>query len=536
MPSAASAPAFAQSEPPGVGPVYLAAIAEAEAETQTDPGEVYGFSEPRICTPPRRELTPETTLGFECVGFARRVLGMTLYPWQVAFLLRALELNEDGRFRFKEVHLLVARQQGKTAVAKVLILWRLFIDGAEMVLGGAQSRGDAEDVWWEVLDQAEDVPSLRRRMLPAIKSTGKHALRIRGKDRSIIGQYKVVTLKADAGRGKTADLLFLDELREHKSWEAWNALSSTTLVPRKGQIVTASNAGEAKSVVLRAKRQSAIDAITRGDTDGELVGLMEWSAPDDSGLDDIDGLRHANPSVGYGPQVADVLAHRSKTEAGYRTENLCQWVDVLQAGVVPMPKWRACRDVSSKPEAEAAVYTAVDVSWDRGKAHIAVAARRPDGRWHVEVVASRAGTEWVVPWLTRRRASDSAPTVGDECWFDGRVVVQARGAPASSLIESMTEAGFDVVDWSGPELAKSSGVMFDLIIRGAIRHRGQPVLDEAAKTVRAKTAGDAWYFDRKHSPTDAAPLIACTAAVWLAHRPDETPGKSIYETEDVLVL
>jgi hypothetical protein len=26
--------------------------------------------------------------------------------------------------------------------------------------------------------------------------------------------------------------------------------------------------------------------------------------------------------------------------------------------------------------------------------------------------------------------------------------------------------------------------------------------------------GDSWVWDRKHSPTDIAPLVACTAAVW----------------------
>ena len=42
----------------------------------------FGSTEPRICTPPLRPLTPETSLGFEVVEFADEVLGVELLPWQ----------------------------------------------------------------------------------------------------------------------------------------------------------------------------------------------------------------------------------------------------------------------------------------------------------------------------------------------------------------------------------------------------------------------------------------------------------------------
>jgi hypothetical protein len=70
----------------------------------------YGSTEPRIYTPPLRPLTPETSLGFEVVDFAREVLGVTLYPWQEWLLIHALELREDGRYRFRRIIVLVARQ------------------------------------------------------------------------------------------------------------------------------------------------------------------------------------------------------------------------------------------------------------------------------------------------------------------------------------------------------------------------------------------------------------------------------------------
>lgn len=46
-------------------------------------------------------------------------------------------------------------------------------------------------------------------------------------------------------------------------------------------------------------------------------------------------------------------------------------------------------------------------------------------------------------------------------------------------------------------------------------HRPAPVLDRAVTSGAARHSGDAWIFDRRNSPVDVSPLIACTAAIWL---------------------
>src|SRR5687768_5694120 len=70
-------------------------------------GKHVGITEPRLCTQPLRELTPETSHGFSVIEFAKDVLGVVLYPWQRALLIRALELNEDGTYRFRKIFVLV---------------------------------------------------------------------------------------------------------------------------------------------------------------------------------------------------------------------------------------------------------------------------------------------------------------------------------------------------------------------------------------------------------------------------------------------
>ena len=123
-------------------------------------GMIYGSEVPRIYTPPLRELTPDTTLGFEVIEFAENVLNINLHPWQKWLVIHALEViddPEDGwRLRFKNVQVLVARQNGKTTLSCVIALYFLYQLEVALVLGTAQDVSNAEDVWQHVVDMAQE--------------------------------------------------------------------------------------------------------------------------------------------------------------------------------------------------------------------------------------------------------------------------------------------------------------------------------------------------------------------------------------------
>lgn len=495
-------------------------------------GEIWGSEVPRIWTPPLGPLTPETSLGFECVEFAEHVLGVELLPWQKWWLIHALEILPDGSYRFKQVFLVVARQNGKTTVAKVLILWKMFADDARLILGGAQTLTDAEETWEAVVDQAQSTPVLAKRLDKPFRTSGKRRLTsLPEPDGSRAAcRYQVVTLKKDAGRGKTCDFLFLDELREHRSWDAWDALESTTLVPPRSMIVAASNAGDASSVVLRAKREAALAEISLQTTDSSSVGWFEYSAPEGCRLDDEAATAQANPSYRHMLSPGTLKAARSKPEPSFRTENLCQEVRSIQPGIIHKPTWDAQGDPDSQIAQGAPVFCAVDVSWNRAMSTIAVAGRRLDGRVHVEVVAYRAGTDWLAPWLRQRLESERLD------WFTGTVVCQGRGAPVSSLIETFQENGVSVLEWGGVDLGKSFGSFYDAIRQGQIRHRRQQVLDMAVETAQEKRLGDTSFLDRRNQFADVSPAVACQAAFWHATRPVQLPRRSIYENDNVTAI
>ena len=225
--------------------------------SQSSPRSVLrGKTEPRVWTPPERELSSSTSLGWECIRFARDVLEIDLYPWQEWLLQHALELREDGQFRFRKVFVLVGRQNGKSTLLQVLSLWRMYLDGAPLVLGTAQDRNLARDQFAGALEIAQGVDDLAEEI-------GESSLQ-RGFERFVLRsgeQYRIAASNRRAGRGLSVDLLLMDELREHQSWDAWSAVSKTINARPKGQIWAVSNAGDAASIVLRHFRSVAHQSL-----------------------------------------------------------------------------------------------------------------------------------------------------------------------------------------------------------------------------------------------------------------------------------
>lgn len=503
-----------------------------------------GVAEPRIYTPPLRDLTdPMNTFGYSVITFADEVLMLNLLPWQRWLLVHMLELREDGSLRFRTVVLLMARQNGKSTLSQIVALWFMYVYGTALVLGTAQDLDTAEENWQGAVDLVEDIPELDALKRHVIRTNGKKSLVLTTGER-----YKVKAANRRAGRGLTGDLVMLDELREHQSWDAWGAITKTTMAREHGLVFALSNAGDASSVVLRYLRKLGHaqvgdpDGINKQDVvqapapeevgieydeDDDTLGIFEYSAPPGADLRDRDGWAQANPALGHTITERTIAASaRTDPEWIFRTEVLCQWSEGTLEGPFPPGAWEASADAKSVRAPGAPLALALDVAWDRGHSYIALASTREDGLAHVEVIARLNGTEGIVDWFTD--PARSAELRG------ASVAVQAKGAPAASLIPALKEAKINVKEWGGPALGAGTGELYDRV-RAAIgegtgntqlRHRDQPVLNLAAATASTRPVGDSWLWDRRRSPTDIAPLIAVTGALWCLNH--GMPRRSAY--------
>lgn len=534
-----------------------------------------GNSTPRIFTPPLVELTPETSLGFEAIEFCEEILGITLRPWQKFVLIHGLELDMrtvPGReefdpstpkqklydYRFRQIVVLVGRQNGKTVVLNVLGLWRLFVDGASKILSMSQNLQNAERALREAFEIAEQSPPLRA-LLPHRMEDGKYKPFMRTANgsnqisltRAPTGLEHVLDLAGTppmwhavagggASRSHSADFVELDELREHANPAIWNAIEPTLKERPRNQLWAFSNAGDRRSVVLRRLRNLALKAIDEGTTAREKICLMEWSAEEDRSIFDPEGWAEANPSMGWGNTTEEDMAALARAaldpdeeksdETHFRTEYLCQWVEVLERSKFTQLQWDELAAPLDGLPPGTAVHVGVDLSLEARRAHIAVSFRRPDGRVHVEVVASRAGYAWVPDWLNARRAT----------WFDGVVGIQSTGnAPATVLVPLLAEAGIEVAEWRGAAMTGSVLGFAAAVRDGTIAHPGRDpatpdtptLLEESALGVRDRTLGDVALWDRDRSTGDAGPFIAANIAWWVATRVDDTPV-SAYGADD----
>lgn len=486
-----------------------------------------GSTEPRVFPAPMRKLDESTSLGFAFDDFCREVCGVELLPWQRWLAIHALEiigeLGGEWSFRWRTVCVLVARQNGKTEFLKLLTLFFMYVLGSKLAVGTAQNLDIAEEVWAEAVETAEGIPALASEIASVSRRNGARALNLSGGER-----YKVVASSRKGGRGLSADLVSMDELREQQNWDAWGAVTKTTMARPNAQIWTFSNAGDASSVVLRHLRVQghracgdpdglaasiASELGDGGDVDDGSLALFEWSAPQDCPLDDVNAWAMANPSLGYGFLTERALRSAMATdpEPVFRTECLCQWVEARVTAPFPEGAWEAGIDESSTMPMDAELSFGVDVSASRTHTAIAVCGRRSDGLPHVEVVAYRTGFGWVPDWIARHTPC--------------RVALQARGAPVSSHIgELQAVKGVEVVECQGRDIGAWCGRFYDAVAAAVgesdaaeLRHRPQPALDVAAQCAQIRPLGDgAWGWDRKGSPDDISPLVACTMAYGLA--------------------
>jgi phage terminase large subunit-like protein len=484
-------------------------------------GEEYagpvGSVTPRLWTPPLRTLSPDTSYGFRFNDYCRDVLRDPNDEWQEWLSVHVGELLPDGRPRFRNALILVARQQGKTRWAKKLIKFWMFEDRVPLVLGTSTNRQYAKACWQEVCDEVLDNPDLAEHLAeaPVRLTIGEEALNSR------YGQYRFAASNRRAGRSMTVHRALLDELREHHTFDAWNAASKAMNAVRDGQLVAITNQGDGLSVVLDALRNPALAFIETGDGDPRL-GLFEYSCPPGSDPTDLHALAMANPDLGgrTDPYVLLADGQRAKNAggeelAGFRTEVMCMRVALLNPAYDP-DCWLAngTDDPPDLAQHRRQVALCLDVSLDGLHATLTAAAKL-DGIVHAEVVQA-----WTGRGCTKQLRQDLPGLVQK---IRPRVLGWFPNGPAAAVAADLADRGHR--DWP-PRRVKVEAIkgetsavcmgLEELNIAGEIRHPKDPMLTAHVESAqKLERADGTWVLTRKGtSPIDGAYSLA--GAVHLA--------------------
>lgn len=453
-------------------------------------------------------LTPATSKGFSVVDFAHDVLGLRLLPWQRWLLIHALELLPDGRYRFRTVVVLVSRQNGKTSVVEVKNVWKMYVQGAQ-VLGTAQDLDVSEESWDNAVEMCEGIPELAVEIKDVIKVNGKKALRLTNGAR-----WKVKAATRRGGRGFSGDDINLDELREHQTWNAWGAITKTTRARPNAQVWAITNAGDDKSVVLNELQGSGRAAVEDPAADEVSIGLFEWSAPDDTRCTcgRVKPQRHSrscrmadpalwamsNPALGYLITPETMWSDlQTDPDEVYLAECLCVRVKDLTPSVIDLVKWADAHDPDSAATGQVAF--SLDVDPDRKWSAIGMTGRRRDGLKHWQILRHAQGLDRLLEAAIELNGQHS------NCgWFID------PSSPANSLVAPMEKAGLVVHKVAGQDLTAACTAIQTAAEDGTGRHLGQEPLDEAWKVARVANVGDSERFVRRKSTGDITPLMVVT--------------------------
>jgi hypothetical protein len=492
-----------------------------------DDAPILGSTLPRVYTPPLVTgppgpcgcgcaITPDTSFGFDVDDFARYVLDQPLDPWQRWLVIHAGELLPDGRPRFRTVLLLVSRQVGKTHLGMVLTLYWLFVERQPLVLGTSTVRDTAKESWRAAVIAAETCEHLSAELGGVRAANGEETLS------TVHGcRYRIAASNRRGGRGMTVNRLILDELREHSTYEAWDAAVPATNAIPDAQIWALTNQGGDDSVVLHGLHTAATAYLTTGVGDRRL-GLFEWSAPPGSDPTDPHALAQACPAFGRrtDPDALMGMAVRAKNAGGaelasFRTEIMCMKVDRLDPAIDP-DAWQACGtdtpiDLASHRRN---VALCVDLALDGSHATLAAAAV-VDGLVHVEIVH-----HWEGRGCTRDMR-ESLPGIvarvkpGAIGWFPTGPAAAVAAELAERKGGTWPPAYVKVEEIRGGLTAVCMG-LDELVTARGLRHPNDDLLDAHVRSAQRLKRGDAWVFGRQDSGGTIDATYAIAGAAHLA--------------------
>lgn len=337
-----------------------------------------GHARPRLAPPiPARSEGPEFSA-------TAADMGITLMPWQETAARYLTAKGPDGRLLYREVAIVVARQNGKTTLMKPHIVRSL--RAGKRILHLAQNRELPRHMFGliaDALSAEEDLfPKRRGRTIWPRYGSGQEEIALENG-----GWYRIAASSHGSGRGWAADIVIIDELREADDPGVIGMVEPTLMMSSDPQLIELSNAGHSESIVLNAVRE-------RADKD-ESLAYLEWSASPERDPGDVAGWAEANPALGHYPSVmrgleAAYRKHRlSGTMATFETEHLCRWVVTMQPRLVAEAVWLGARGVLEARPVRPMMGVSMDASGRRASA--VTASQQSDGTIGLRVIADVTG-------------------------------------------------------------------------------------------------------------------------------------------------
>lgn len=428
--------------------------------------------------------------GPEAREWLGKVHGMQLRGWQGYALDRALEHDDAGQLVWRTILLTVARQSGKSTLARGLVLWRLhqgaaLFDEPQLVLSLSRTVETA----WEV-------------MLPAtawvMEKHGQRAVRFGNARPGIVlptgDRWVPIAARPGAGVGYSAAMLFVDE-----AWAIPIRIVSEDLAPTmaeraSAQLYLVSTAGDSDSELMASYRQRAIERLGTGDP-GRML-LLEWSAPPEADPEELDTWRWASPEWTEHREefLRDQFGQISRDQ--FATQYLNQWVHRID-GWLTDRAWQDTLDPDRPMPTDRPWLMAVESAFDGSGHAIATACEDDDGRIVTRLHMVRTIAEVDTHVRALRQGGQPVELYVTPTYVD-RIREHVTGIVSSSNIVPATQAILDAFE------------------RNVIAHDGAPILQDHLYRAKLLRLQGQWKLVAGKIGDSVHGARAVMFAVWMA--------------------
>lgn len=424
-------------------------------------------------------------------------------PWQKHVLKDMLAVDKDGKWKRKTIGLLISRQNGKTFLAQSMILGHLFLWGSKNVIGMSSNRNMALDVFRDIAMIIEGNDFLKEQVAKIRFANGTEIIQLKTG-----AKYEIVAATRDGSRGKHADFLYVDELREI-SEEAWTAVRPLTRATQGVTMVT-SNAGDNFSTVLNELRNRALSYPS------PTLGWYEYSAPDFCKIDDRKAWAMANPALGYTitEETLEEAVATNSVEAT-KTEMLCQWVDALNSPW-PIGVIEETSDSDLQLPVGAQTVFAFDVSPSRRSGALVIGQLLESGI---------VGMGIAQIWTSDVGIDDLKMAAEINDWalkYRPRAILYDKYA-TENIAEKLKNSGQIMEDCSGQRFYTACQQLLDMFVNHRLVHSGQKELVAHLNNCAAKTNDAGWRIIRRKSAGDVTGAIGMAMLAHAFSRPLNTP-------------
>jgi len=423
-----------------------------------------------------------------------------LMPYQKWVLQDMMSVDKKGLYRRKTLLLLISRQNGKSFLGRIRVIWGMFYGGEKKLIIMSANRATSLMLFREIAWTIESTPELKA-MTKAIRyaNGGERIELLNG------ATLDVISDNSSSPRGRTADFLWIDEIREI-SEEGFKAAVPVTRARANAQTFLTSNAGDHFSSVLNNLVERAKDYPP------ETYGYYEYSAPQyckiDITLDSFwrDAVAPSNPALSY------TITKESSEEAiatnpieQTRTETLCQWIDSLQS---PWPHGVLEDTSDSTLELSVGAYTvfAFDTSPSKRNGSLVAGQLLPDGRIGVGILETYSSMVAI---------DELAMAASIKAWCDiykPRLVCYDKYA-TQTMADRLSRSGVVTQDVSGQQFYKACGDLLEGLVNHRIVHNGQEEFIQQMNNCAAKVNDSAWRIVKRKSAGDISAPIGIAMAV-----------------------